>query len=181
MTHVPPTPFPAGGRVPGADPSAWAAALGHELAVAAATDRDTARVLARRLADSLTPEARFVLLSALAEARPAHGPGVVPPPGGHGCAREPRNDPPPGLVRLRFADARALERAGAAFGAGPGAEGGGALSDPATLTLQLPGDTGVETVRAVLAVLDAAAATAESLTVHSRTLDDVFAAVTGLP
>ncbi|MFF3941620.1 hypothetical protein [Streptomyces phaeofaciens] len=205
MTHIPPTPPPADGRVPRAEVTARAAALGHELAAAAATDGDEARVLARHLAGSLTPEARLVLLSALAEAGASHGsgrpavhgsgrpavrgpgqaladaPGDVPPSGGHGFPRAPRNDAPPGLVRLRFADARALEAAGAAFGARPGTGPGGALSDPATLTLRIPGDTGVETVRAVLAVLDAAAVTAESLTVHSHALDDVFAAVTGLP
>ncbi|MFD0069544.1 hypothetical protein [Streptomyces sp. NPDC127574] len=88
-----------------------------------------------------------------------------------------RGGAPAGVVRLRFADVVALDRAGAAFGAGPG---GGAVSDPATLTLQIPGEAGTETLRAVLEVLDAAALTAESLTVHSHELDDVFSALTGL-
>ncbi|MEV1085921.1 hypothetical protein AB0I98_48265, partial [Streptomyces sp. NPDC050211] len=93
----------------------------------------------------------------------------------------PRNEPPSALIRLRFADAAALERAGAAFRAGSGPGFGDAWGDPATLTLHIPGDAGIETLRAVLAVLDAAALTAESLTVHTRELDDVFAAFTGLP
>ncbi|WP_210589251.1 hypothetical protein [Streptomyces sp. GESEQ-35] len=92
-----------------------------------------------------------------------------------------RNDPPDGLIRLRFADAVALERAGAAFGAGSGPGFADAWSEPATLTLRIRGDAGVETLRAVLAVLDAAAITAESLTVHTHELDDVFAAFTSLP
>ncbi|WP_328973742.1 hypothetical protein [Streptomyces sp. NBC_00239] len=92
-----------------------------------------------------------------------------------------RSDPPDGLVRLRFADALALERAAAAFAAGPAPGLGEALGDPATLTLRIPGSAGVETLRAVLAVLDAAAVTPESLTVHTHELDDVFAALAGLP
>jgi hypothetical protein len=216
------------------------AALVHELALAAETDGNEARALARRLAVSLPPEARLVLLSALAEAdalhendRPtghetghaiAYGTGcepsssapggaperaVAPPSSGlsilptyreHGPDRPadhpesghpasgdpafwqaPRNDPPDALIRLRFADAIALERAGAAFGAGSGPGFSDAFSDPAALTLQIPGDAGIETLRAVLAVLDAAAITAESLTVHTHELDDVFAAFTRLP
>nr|AXL06551.1 hypothetical protein [uncultured bacterium] len=93
----------------------------------------------------------------------------------------PRTEPPGALIRLRFADAAALERAGAAFRAASGPGFGDAWGDPAALTLQIPGDAGIETLRAVLAVLDAAALTAESLTVHTRELDDVFAAFTGLP
>ncbi|MGW7530553.1 hypothetical protein [Streptomyces sp. NPDC054783] len=93
----------------------------------------------------------------------------------------PRNDPPDALIRLRFADAIALGRAGAAFGAGSGPGLGDAWSDPATLTLQISADAGIETLRAVLAVLDAAAVTAESLTVHTHELDDVLAAFTSLP
>ncbi|MET8036726.1 hypothetical protein [Streptomyces sp. NPDC005345] len=106
----------------------------------------------------------------LVPGRPEHGPGRVSGRAGSGRGA------PPGMVRLRFADEAALERAGAAFGAGPG---GGAFSDPETLTLQIPGEAGTESLRAVLDVLDAAAITAESLTVHSHELDDVFSALTG--
>ncbi|MFD9491343.1 hypothetical protein ACFWA1_07705 [Streptomyces sp. NPDC060005] len=217
-----------------------------ELAVAAETGGGRARELSRRLARSLSPEARRILLDALTEAAPddgfadggndagdgdlydagryeddgigigdeegggeayAYGVGVYGSgdgllggvPGAAGVRRaglslvpgRPEPGPgavrvragsgrgaPPGVVRLRFADEAALERAGAAFGAGPG---GGAFSDPATLTLQIPGQAGTESLRAVLDVLDAAAVTAESLTVHSHELDDVFSALTGLP
>jgi hypothetical protein len=81
---------------------------------------------------------------------------------------------------MRFADALDLERADAAFVAGSGPGLGEARSDPETLTLQIPGDAGAETLRGVLAVLDAAALTPEALTVHTHELDDVLAAFTGL-
>ncbi|WP_146228990.1 hypothetical protein [Streptomyces sp. NWU339] len=203
----------------------------HEPAVAAGTDGDEARGLARRLAGSLPPEVRRVLLSALAEADALHesdhptghetaratacGTGcepssgapeltLVPPcsrpgtlpayqepgpgrPAGHpesgdlGSRSASRNDPPHALIRLRFADAITLECAGAVFGAGAGPGLGDAWSDPETLTLQISGDAGVETLRTVLAVLDSATITPEALTVHTHELGDVFAAFTGLP
>ncbi|MGQ4374351.1 hypothetical protein ACN6K9_008081 [Streptomyces sp. SAS_267] len=84
----------------------------------------------------------------------------------------PRDEPPAAVIRLRFADASALERAGACFD--------GAWSEPGTHTLQVPADAGVQTLRSVLAALDAAALTPESLTVHTNELDDVFAAFTQL-
>ncbi|MFG2439848.1 hypothetical protein [Streptomyces sp. NPDC048508] len=245
-----PPGLPGQGLGPAADLTPQGAA---ELAVAAETGGGQARELARRLARSLSPEARRILLDALTEAAPhdgftdeftderndagdgdgdgdlydvglyeddgigigdeegggepyAYGVGVYG--GGDGLLRgvpgaaavrraglslvpgRPERGPgrvsgragsgrgaPPGVVRLRFADEAALERAGAAFGAGPG---GGAFSDPQTLTLQIPGEAGAESLRAVLGVLDAAAVTAESLTVHSHELDDVFSALTGL-
>ncbi|MFE1288236.1 hypothetical protein [Streptomyces sp. NPDC058751] len=79
---------------------------------------------------------------------------------------------PAAVVRLRFTDPDELERAGAHFD--------GAWSEPGTGVLQVPADAGVETVRAVLAVLDSAGLAPESLTVHTNELDDVFAAFTGL-
>jgi hypothetical protein len=145
-------------------------ALGHELSVAAATDREAAGELARRLAVSLSPEARLLLLSALTGAEPGR-PELRPPP---------RGAPPDALIRLRFTDTSALEGAAAAFGSASGPFGE-ARSDRATLTLQIPGEAGVETLRAVLAVLDAAAVPADSLTVHAHELGDLFAAFTGLP
>ncbi|MFF0190319.1 hypothetical protein [Streptomyces sp. NPDC005244] len=251
--HALPSPGPAlhpagphgQGLGPAADLTPGRAA---ELAVAAESAGGQARELARRLALSLSPEARGILLSALTEADPydvyddevygddgdgvygydvgvyevdgeggygdedaydsgaydsgAYGSGggplaqvsgaaaasspaglrLVPARLERGAGRVsgragPGGGAPAGVVRLRFADVVALDRAGAAFGAGPG---GGAVSDPATLTLQIPGEAGTETLRAVLEVLDAAALTAESLTVHSHELDDVFSALTGL-
>ncbi|MGW6485636.1 hypothetical protein [Streptomyces sp. NPDC055056] len=246
-------PRPGPGPGPAADLTPQGAA---ELAVAAETGGGQARELARRLARSLSPEARRILLDALTEAAPddgfadeftdeftderddaedgdgdlydagryeddgigigdgegggdayAYGVGVYGSgdglldgvPGAAGVRRAGLSlvpgrlergpgrvsgragsgrGAPAGVVRLRFADEAALERAGAAFGAGPG---GGAFSDPQTLTLQIPGQAGTESLRAVLGVLDAAAVTAESLTVHSHELDDVFSALTSLP
>lgn len=148
----------------------------------AETDGDAARAVVRPLAAALSPRARLVVLSTPAETGCALSSGAPEPESG---APEfgpvPRNDPPDALIRLRFADALALERAGAAFGAGSDPGLGDAWSDPATLTLQIPGDAGIQTLRAVLAVLDAAAVTAASLTVHTHELDDVFAAFTSLP
>lgn len=241
-----PPGLPAQSQELGPGPSADLTPQGAaELAVAAETGGGQARELSRRLARSLSPEARRILLDALTEAAPddgfsddgndagdgdlydagryeddelgigdeegggeayAYGVGVygsgdgllggvpgaaavrraglslVPgrPEPGPGAVRVRAGSgrgAPPGVVRLRFADEAALERAGAAFGAGPG---GGAFSDPETLTLQIPGEAGTESLRAVLGVLDAAAVTAESLTVHSHELDDVFSALTGL-
>ncbi|MGW1216650.1 hypothetical protein ACWD5F_44160 [Streptomyces sp. NPDC002499] len=186
-----------------ADPPPYPAGLGAQLAAAAGSDRAEARRLARLLAASLTPTARLVLLDALAEAGTPHGSGrpgasgsdrapareTAPPPcgpetapGGPGPGRDAsRSGPPSALIRLRFADTAALERAGAAFGARLPPGLGRPSSDRAALTLRLSGDAGTQTLRAVLAVLETAAVTAESLTVHTHELDDVFAAFTGLP
>ncbi|MFD8733523.1 hypothetical protein ACFV06_01250 [Streptomyces sp. NPDC059618] len=105
---------------------------------------------------------------------PDHGPGGSGPGGGTGDGVWPEvfSGPPAAVIRLRFADPVALERAGACFA--------GAYGDPETGTLQVPADAGVETLRAVLAALDAAALAPESLTVHTNELDDVLAAFTGL-
>ncbi len=186
MTHQPWAAPAADGRPHGGAP----AAPGRELSAAALRDGDEARGLARRLVGSLSAEARLVLLRALAEAGAAHVADRTAGPSDRGGAepRPPRGTPPGGpwsgpqggLIRLRFADVRALDRAGAAFGAGSGPGLGDAWSDPATLTLRMAGDAGVDSLRSVLAVLDAAAVTAESLTVHSRELDDVVDAFTAL-
>lgn len=93
---------------------------------------------------------------------------------------EPR-PAPRGLVRLRFCDASDLGRAEAAFrtGAVPGL--GDAWSDQETLVLMIRGEAVVETVRAVIGVLDATAVAPEAFTVHSYELDDVLASFTALP
>jgi hypothetical protein len=141
------------------------------------------------------PAARLVLLDAPEQAgTPSAGdrPGAmgdVPEPtvvparvaGHHRTRPAVPDDQPVGLMRVRFADAVAFERAEAAFGAAPGPCFDDVWGDPATLTVRIVGDVGVETLRAALAVLDTAAITARSLTVHTRELDDVFAAFTGLP
>lgn len=108
------------------------------------------------------------------------GPGGLAA-GDAGSRSAPRTDPPAGVIRLRFDDALALEQADAAFAAASGQGFGEVWSDPSTLTLRIAGDAGVETLRAVLAVLDSAELPVRSLTVHTHELDDVFAAFTSLP
>ncbi|GIG64542.1 ATP-binding cassette domain-containing protein [Phytomonospora endophytica] len=78
---------------------------------------------------------------------------------------------PGGHVRLTFAELGGLDKAFTVF---PGSS-----RDDETLTLTVPGDGRVETLRHVLAALDAAAVTVDDLTVHRPDLDDVFFALTG--
>ncbi|MEU8758821.1 ATP-binding cassette domain-containing protein [Streptomyces sp. NPDC048659] len=78
---------------------------------------------------------------------------------------------PGGHIRLAFADLAALDSAARHFGA--------AARAPEELTLRVPGDGTVATLRAVLDVLDGAGLRAESLTVHTPDLDDVFLTLTG--
>ncbi|MET7439341.1 hypothetical protein ABZS63_17780, partial [Streptomyces sp. NPDC005568] len=113
---------------------------------------------------------------------------ALPSPAGTSTVSPPGASPqaavsaaPGAVIRLRFADALTLERAGALFAAGVHPGLGEAWGDRAALTLHIAGDAGIETLRGVLAALDAAALTAESLTVHTNELDDVWAAFTALP
>jgi len=78
---------------------------------------------------------------------------------------------PGGHVRLRFADPVALESAALTFP--------GSTRDDAALTLQIPGDGGVRSLRAILGGLDFAALDPAELSVHTPDLDDVFLALTG--
>ena len=78
---------------------------------------------------------------------------------------------PGGHIRLRFNTPGELEAAARHFGA--------AARDLEELTLRIPGDGGIPALRAVLDVLDAAGVRAESLTVHTPDLDDVFLTLTG--
>ncbi|MET9906214.1 ATP-binding cassette domain-containing protein [Streptomyces sp. NPDC006476] len=80
---------------------------------------------------------------------------------------------PGGHVRLRFLDPAELHRAARVLDMG--------LRDDEALTLQVPGDGSVHTLRALLDVLDAHGVAVDSLTVHTPDLDDVFFAVTGRP
>ncbi|MCS0635535.1 ATP-binding cassette domain-containing protein [Streptomyces sp. LP05-1] len=88
-----------------------------------------------------------------------------------GTAEELKRRVPGGHIRLRFSDAAELEAAARHFG--------GAARDLDELTLRVPGDGGVPALRAVLDTLDDAAVRAESLTVHTPDLDDVFLTLTG--
>jgi ABC-2 type transport system ATP-binding protein len=78
---------------------------------------------------------------------------------------------PGGHVRLAFQDVAALDRA-----AGILEEG---TPDEEALTLQLPSDGRVASLRALLDRLDATAVEPEGLAVQQADLDDVFLSLTG--
>ncbi|WP_371545979.1 ATP-binding cassette domain-containing protein [Streptomyces sp. NBC_00554] len=77
---------------------------------------------------------------------------------------------PGGHVRLRFADPAAYQRAAAALRE--------MSRDDTALTLHVPSDGSSRELRALLDWLDAESIEAESLTVHTPDLDDVFFALT---
>jgi ABC-2 type transport system ATP-binding protein len=80
---------------------------------------------------------------------------------------------PGGHIRLEFTDAHALEAAATAL---PGC---GREDD--ALTLQVPSEGGVRSLRALLDRLDAASIQVERIAIHTPDLDDVFLALTGHP
>ncbi|MEV7778716.1 ATP-binding cassette domain-containing protein [Kitasatospora sp. NPDC088351] len=88
-----------------------------------------------------------------------------------GTADELKRLIPGGHIRLRFADAGELAAAARLFDY--------ATADDEALTLDIPGDNSVLTVKAVFDALDNASVRAESLTVHVPDLDDVFLTLTG--
>lgn len=88
-----------------------------------------------------------------------------------GTAAELKRLVPGGHIRLRFDDAAELDAAAGLFGL--------AAHDTDELTLRIPGDGSIPTLRAVLDALDGASVRAESLTVHTPDLDDVFLTLTG--
>ena len=79
---------------------------------------------------------------------------------------------PGGHVRLQFADQEGLESAARALGA--------SARDDDALTLEVPSDGGVRSLRGLLDRLDRASVEV-SLSVHLPDLDDVFLALTGQP
>ncbi|WP_326807921.1 ATP-binding cassette domain-containing protein [Streptomyces sp. NBC_01186] len=87
-----------------------------------------------------------------------------------GTAEELKRRIPGGHILLQFGDIHRLDAAAELFGA--------AAPDSAALTLQIPSDGSIPTLRAVLDVLAAGAVEAESLTVHTPDLDDVFLTLT---
>jgi ABC-2 type transport system ATP-binding protein len=89
----------------------------------------------------------------------------------HGTADELKRRVPGGHVALRFADPVALDRAAGALGA--------ATRDGAALTLRVPGDGSVRSLRELLGRLDAAGVEVDRLSLHTPDLDDVFLALTG--
>jgi ABC-2 type transport system ATP-binding protein len=80
---------------------------------------------------------------------------------------------PGGHILLRFADPAGLQAAAGALGA--------AQRDDEALTLQVPSDGGVRSLRSVLDRLDEARAEVDRLSIHTPDLDDVFFAFTGSP
>ena len=80
---------------------------------------------------------------------------------------------PGGHVRLRFADAAGLRSAADALGE--------ASRDDDELTLRVPSDGSVHSIRSLLARLDDRSVEVEEMSVHTPDLDDVFLALTGRP
>jgi ABC-2 type transport system ATP-binding protein len=78
---------------------------------------------------------------------------------------------PGGSVRLEFADVAALDHAERVLTGGS--------RDDQGLALQLPGASGVHSLRGLLDQLDAASIEVESLSIQSADLDDVFLSLTG--
>ncbi|GHC43685.1 ATP-binding cassette domain-containing protein [Streptomyces cinnamoneus] len=89
-----------------------------------------------------------------------------------GTAGELKGRMPGGHIRLRFGDPGQLACAAALF------DGIGS-PDTEALTLRIPGDGTVPTLRAVLDALEGASVEAQTLTLHTPDLDDVFLALTG--
>jgi ABC-2 type transport system ATP-binding protein len=80
---------------------------------------------------------------------------------------------PGGHVRLQFSDPQGLESAAYALGV--------AAPDTDALTLQVPSDGSVRSLKALLGRLDDESIDVGALTVHTPDLDDVFLALTGRP
>ncbi|MET8093414.1 ATP-binding cassette domain-containing protein [Micromonospora sp. NPDC005220] len=90
-----------------------------------------------------------------------------------GTPRELKRLIPGGHVVLQFADQEGLDAAARTFEA--------ATRDDGALTLQLPSDGGVGSLRTLLDQLDRASISVAGLSVHTPDLDDVFLTLTGQP
>ncbi|WP_418960172.1 ATP-binding cassette domain-containing protein [Streptomyces tritici] len=88
-----------------------------------------------------------------------------------GTADELKRLIPGGHIRLSFSGTDRLDAAAARFA--------GSVRDDEALSLRIASDGGIATLRAVLDVLDAEGLPAESLTLHTPDLDDVFLTLTG--
>jgi ABC-2 type transport system ATP-binding protein len=80
---------------------------------------------------------------------------------------------PGGHIRLQFADPAELDAAARVLGE--------PARDDETLTLQVPSDGDVGSLRELLRRLDGATVEVDSLSVHTPDLDDVFLVLTGRP
>jgi ABC-2 type transport system ATP-binding protein len=80
---------------------------------------------------------------------------------------------PGGHIHLQFADQEGLESAARALDA--------SARDDDALSLEVPSDGGVRSLRGLLDRLDGASVEVDSLSVHLPDLDDVFLALTGQP
>jgi ABC-2 type transport system ATP-binding protein len=87
-----------------------------------------------------------------------------------GSPGELKRQIPGSHVRLSFADVRELDAAARVLA--------GSTRDDEDLTLRVPGDGGVRSLRALLAQLDEHSIDVEELSVHTPDLDDVFLALT---
>ncbi|WP_030491645.1 daunorubicin resistance protein DrrA family ABC transporter ATP-binding protein [Micromonospora chokoriensis] len=90
-----------------------------------------------------------------------------------GTPRELKRLIPGGHVVLQFADQEGLDLAAGTFEA--------ATRDDAALTLQVPSDGGVGSLRSLLDQLERASISVAGLSVHTPDLDDVFLTLTGQP
>jgi len=88
-----------------------------------------------------------------------------------GTPSELKRQVPGSHVRLRFTDVFELDAAARVLP--------GATRDDEDLTLRVPGDGGVKSLRALLGQLDEHSIDADELSVHTPDLDDVFLALTG--
>jgi ABC-2 type transport system ATP-binding protein len=86
-----------------------------------------------------------------------------------GTPEELKSRIPGGHISLQFPDQEQLEAAASAVGG---------TADPEKLTLQVPGDGGVEALRSLLDRLSGKSVTVEKLAIHTPDLDDVFFALT---
>src|SRR5438270_5379117 len=80
---------------------------------------------------------------------------------------------PGGHIRLQFTDARGLETAARTLGE--------VMRDDNDLTLQVPTDGSVRSLKSVFDRLDHTEVAVETVTLHTSDLDDVFFALTGHP
>ncbi len=80
---------------------------------------------------------------------------------------------PGGHINLQFADSAAFAAAAEILG--------DVSRDDDGLTLQIPSDGGVRSLRALLEKLDEAGIEVEGVSIHTPDLDDVYFALTGHP